>query len=191
MNTVIALVAGALWLLWVASLVRWRARPELKAGSLKEFVFPIAALVVVLVRVVAPASSELARFLDFYLMFGALVGVLLTVVWLVSLAWRDSSIMDIVYSLTAAIPALALTAWRGSWSAHEVFTVGLALIWSVRLSGYLAWRNLGHGVEDARYAAWRRRFGGDWWWWERRGDSALVILGDDYNTFAIRYQIAF
>lgn len=165
MTTTIAIAAGALWLLWVASLVRWRARPELKAGSLREFVFPVAALMVVLVRLAAPAGSELARFLDFYLVFGVLIGVLLTVVWLVSLARRDSSIMDIVYPLTAAIPALVLTVWRGTWSPHEIFTVGLALIWSVRLSGYLAWRNLGHGVEDARYAAWRRRFGGDWWWW--------------------------
>ena len=116
MTTTIAIAAGALWLLWVASLVRWRARPELKAGSSREFVFPVAALVVVLVRLAAPAGSALARFLDFYLVFGVLIGVLLTVVWLVSLARRDSSIMDIVYPLTAAIPALVLTVWRGTWS---------------------------------------------------------------------------
>ena len=30
---------------------------------------------------------------------------------------------------------------------------------------HLGLRNLSHGQEDGRYAAWRRRFGGQWWWW--------------------------
>lgn len=165
MSTWLLSIAGVLWFVWIGSLLRWRARPELRVGHPRDFVFPFAAVLIVLVRAILPAGSELARFLDVYLLYGGLIGALGTVVWLASLARHDSSIMDIVYALVAAIPAAALVAWRGTWSAHEIIVVALAMIWSLRLSGYLAWRNLGHGVEDARYASWRKRFGGNWWWW--------------------------
>lgn len=161
----VQLAALGLWVIWVVALVRWRARPELKTGAVRDFVFPGAAALIAVAWALAPRGSAVAQFLDFYLFYGALILVLVTLVWLISLALRDSSIMDILYPLAAAIPATLLVAWRGTWSAHEIISVGLALIWSIRLSGYLAWRNLGHGVEDARYASWRRRFGADWWWW--------------------------
>ncbi len=159
------LVGITLWLVWVASLLRWRARPELKIGAARDFVFPAAAAVVGLAWAVSPAGSGLSRFLHFYLLYGMLILALVTLVWLISLVRRDSSIMDILYPLAAALPATILVSWRGVWSVHEMLVVVIALIWSIRLSGYLAWRNLGHGVEDARYASWRRRFGTDWWWW--------------------------
>jgi steroid 5-alpha reductase family enzyme len=43
-----------------------------------------------------------------------------------------------------------------------VLLVGL---WSVRMALHIGIRNAGHGKEDGRYAAWRKRFGGNWWWW--------------------------
>jgi steroid 5-alpha reductase family enzyme len=72
--------------------------------------------------------------------------------------------MDVAYPLVPALPIAALVAWRGSWSAHELVTVALALLWSLRLSLHIGVRNIGHG-EDRRYAAWRSRFGAQYWWW--------------------------
>jgi steroid 5-alpha reductase family enzyme len=89
---------------------------------------------------------------------------LLTGVWLLSLLKRDAGIMDVAYPLAAALPVVVLVARRGSWSPHEVVTVALVALWSVRMSLHIGLRNAGHG-EDGRYAAWRARFGRHWWWW--------------------------
>jgi len=104
------------------------------------------------------------HFLSYYLRAGLIIGVLLTAVWLLSLARRDCGIMDVAYPLAAALPVLLLVARRGSWSAHEILTVALVGLWSLRMSLHIGVRNAGHG-EDGRYAAWRRRFGKHWWWW--------------------------
>lgn len=45
----------------------------------------------------------------------------------------------------------------------------MAAVWGLRLSGYLAWRNLGHG-EDYRYQAMRKKYG------ERFGLISLVVV---------------
>jgi steroid 5-alpha reductase family enzyme len=37
-------------------------------------------------------------------------------------------------------------------------------IWGIRLSGYLAWRNIGKG-EDFRYREFRRKYGENRYWW--------------------------
>lgn len=40
----------------------------------------------------------------------------------------------------------------------------LSLLWSLRLTLYLAWRNIGKG-EDFRYQSFRKRFGVNRYWW--------------------------
>ena len=77
--------------------------------------------------------------------------------WLASLKPRDASLVDRVWSLMIAGPAIAyavLLEPRWSWR-----TVGASLLlaaWSVRLALYVSWRNRGHG-EDRRYQAIRAR----------------------------------
>jgi len=79
--------------------------------------------------------------------------------WLLSLALRDASIVDIWWG-----PGFALIAtvswWLGSGGDPERRALAsiLVALWGVRLGGYLAWRNLGHG-EDPRYQAMRRHHG--------------------------------
>lgn len=83
---------------------------------------------------------------------------LFAVLWLVSLWAKDASIVDIAWG-----PSFAVVAWLtlavakpATWKAGLV--VGLVTLWALRLAGYLAWRNLGHG-EDARYRAMREKHG--------------------------------
>jgi steroid 5-alpha reductase family enzyme len=80
------------------------------------------------------------------------------VLWGISLAISDASIVDIFWG-----PGFALVAAANLLSADEVtarglLAAGLTAAWGLRLGAYLAWRNLGHG-EDARYVAMRRRHG--------------------------------
>src|SRR5450755_4696242 len=76
--------------------------------------------------------------------------------WLASLARRDVSLVDRMWSLMIALPLVAYAAvlrWTGP--RPTVLAVLLAL-WAVRLAAYVSWRNWGHG-EDRRYQEIRAR----------------------------------
>jgi steroid 5-alpha reductase family enzyme len=89
----------------------------------------------------------------------ALCAAAMFVLWLVSLALRDASIVDIWWG-----PGFALIAAAGYWlgaggdATRRALATSIVVLWGSRLGGYLAWRNLGHG-EDPRYQAMRRRWG--------------------------------
>ena len=164
MKTILLVPAAVLWLVWVAGLLVFRRRPELRVGSAREFVYPVAALVFGLWWWFSTSSSPGNWFLSLYLRAGAITGALLGLVWLFSLAKRDAGIMDVAYPMAVALPVLVLIARRGTWSPHEILTAAMLVLWSLRMSLHIGLRNAGHG-EDGRYAAWRRRFGANWWWW--------------------------
>lgn len=164
MKSALVAASGGLWVVWVAALLVFRRRPELRVGTPREFVYPVAALVIGLLWFFSTKALPGAWFLSLYMRAGVISGVLLTAVWLLSLAKRDTGIMDVFYPLAAAVPVVVLIAQRGTWSPHEILTVVLVSLWSLRMSLHIGTRNAGHG-EDGRYAAWRRRFGPHWWWW--------------------------
>ncbi len=164
MKNLLVLVAGGLWLVWVVALLVFRRRPELRVGTLREFVYPVAALVFGLAWWFSTSTSPGNWFLSLYMKAAVIVGAMLTVVWLISLAKRDAGIMDVAYPMVAAVPVLVLLVDAGTWSPHEIVLAAMLLAWSLRMSLHIGLRAVGHG-EDGRYAAWRRRFGGNWWWW--------------------------
>src|ERR1700690_593569 len=79
--------------------------------------------------------------------------------WALSLKLRNVSILDSLWSLM-----FLLQAWIYAAPAGTVAPVGtrtrlvlvLVTLWALRLSGYITWRNWGHG-EDRRYQAIRAR----------------------------------
>jgi steroid 5-alpha reductase family enzyme len=81
------------------------------------------------------------------------------VLWLVSLALRDASIVDIWWG--PGFVAIAGAAWAlgsGGDPGRRALSFALVALWGLRLGAYLAWRNAGHS-EDPRYQAMRRRIG--------------------------------
>ena len=165
LKSVLPAVALVLWLVWVAGLVVLRRRPELRVGTPREFVYPLAALVFGLAWFFSNSTTPGAWFLSLYMRSAVITGALLAVVWVISLVRRDSGIMDVAYPLAAAVPVVLLVAMRGYWSPHEILVVAMVGLWSLRMSAHIGVRNARHGAEDGRYAAWRRRFGSHWWWW--------------------------
>jgi len=87
---------------------------------------------------------------------GAASGVAI-LTWLASVARRDASLVDRVWSLLAAAPAVVYAGLlpAGGQVRFVVMAAVLAL-WAVRLAAYVTWRNWGHG-EDRRYQAIRAR----------------------------------
>jgi steroid 5-alpha reductase family enzyme len=82
----------------------------------------------------------------------------LLALWLLSLRLRDASIVDLYWGPGfAAIATLSFLAAGGGHPRRTLLLV-LALLWGLRLGGYLLWRNAGKG-EDYRYRAMRRHHG--------------------------------
>jgi len=102
---------------------------------------------------------ELAR-ADAAFVFGSFVAL-----WGISMAARDSSLVDIWFA-----PCIALATLMGYFigegvESRRLLMVVLAAIWGLRLGGYLLWRNWGR--EDPRYARLRKRIeeqGGNFGW---------------------------
>ena len=81
---------------------------------------------------------------------------MLTLLWAISVAVKDASLIDIFWGFGFLVVA-AVCLYLSEIRTPYIKLLGLLpIIWGVRLSLYLAKRNLGHG-EDVRYVAMRRR----------------------------------
>jgi steroid 5-alpha reductase family enzyme len=98
-------------------------------------------------------------------MFAGLAAVLalFTTLWLVSLAVRNSSIVDMWWG--PAIFLIGLTYYFTTTGVEDrrLLILSCVGLWAVRLAAYIGARNIGHG-EDFRYAKWRAERGASWWW---------------------------
>ena len=165
MGDAINLIILAISALWIAAMHLVGRLQTPPAGlAPRDLIYPLFPVLIVFLCAGLPVNGRAGGFLALYLGFGAIILAMMVAVWLVSLAVRDASIMDVAYAPTAAVPTLALLAVRGTWSAHEVILAALPLLWAARLALHIGIRNVGHG-EDKRYARWRQRHGANWWWW--------------------------
>lgn len=88
---------------------------------------------------------------------------LFTLLWLVSLARKDVSIVDPAWG-----PMFVVVVWLsyllapGRTAAMLLLAV-MVTLWGLRLGGYLLWRNWGEG-EDKRYASMREAHGSSFAW---------------------------
>lgn len=89
---------------------------------------------------------------------------LMTLLWLVSLVLRNSSIVDIFWGAGFVVLGWLyfLLAPQGL-PARKLLIAALVTIWGLRLSLYIFARNRGKG-EDFRYVAMRQAAGASWWW---------------------------
>ena len=83
---------------------------------------------------------------------------LMLATWSVSLLRRDASIVDIAWGLGFVLVAWAAHFVSGASGSGNWLLLLMVTVWGLRLTGYLAKRNLGKG-EDFRYRAMRRKHG--------------------------------
>lgn len=103
-------------------------------------------------------------FLPLFLTLGLVILGLMTALWLVSLALKNSSIVDIFWGtgfVITAWTAFALT--PDGFAPRKWLLCGLVTLWGLRLSLHLLTRNWGK-PEDFRYQVWRKAAGPAWWW---------------------------
>lgn len=93
----------------------------------------------------------------------ALAGALMTLLWIASVARRDASLVDPWWSIGFLL-VTAHTALRTGLTPGKVLLLALVAIWAARLWLHLLLRSLGK-PEDARYTAFRQRYGPERYWW--------------------------
>ena len=89
----------------------------------------------------------------------AAIAALMVATWLVSLALKDASIVDIVWGFGFVVVAWTAFLVGDGHEPRKWLISALATAWGLRLAVYLFFRNRGKG-EDYRYRAMRRRWGG-------------------------------
>ena len=88
---------------------------------------------------------------------------MMLLVWLLSVAQRDASIVDVFWGLGFVLIAHVACRLGDGYSGRKLLVTSLVTVWGVRLAVYLLWRNRGHG-EDYRYQAMRKRHGERFAW---------------------------
>jgi len=77
--------------------------------------------------------------------------------WLLSIYLRDVSIVDSVWPLMFLAAAVVFAMHADSFELRSGIILSLVLLWAVRLSVHLTWRNWGE-PEDRRYQAIREKY---------------------------------
>jgi steroid 5-alpha reductase family enzyme len=87
----------------------------------------------------------------------------MSTLWIVSVILKNVSIVDLFWGLGfVAVNAFYYISTNVT-PAKTVLLV-LVTVWGLRLSIYLAWRNIGKG-EDFRYKEFRKKYGEKNYWW--------------------------
>jgi steroid 5-alpha reductase family enzyme len=98
-----------------------------------------------------------------FLLGGAAILAIGTAVWLVSLLIRNSSIIDIFWSILFLAAGGVYYVFGEATGLRSTLLYAVMLLWGVRLALHILVRAVGK-PEDKRYAAWRAEAGSSWWW---------------------------
>jgi steroid 5-alpha reductase family enzyme len=103
-------------------------------------------------------------FLQAYFTSLAVTLVLMTLLWLVSLRLKNSSIVDIFWGTGFVIAAWVFFGLTSEgFLARKIMITTLVTLWGLRLSIHILLRNWGK-PEDFRYQKWRNEAGEKWKW---------------------------
>lgn len=86
------------------------------------------------------------------------IAVLMFATWVVSVVIKNASIVDIVWGSGFVVVAWVSYAVADGDDTRRIVIALMVTLWGLRLAGYLAKRNIGHG-EDYRYRAMRKHWG--------------------------------
>jgi steroid 5-alpha reductase family enzyme len=88
----------------------------------------------------------------------ALTLIVMLVLWLLSLAIKDASIVDIFWGIGFTLIALACFLISQGYQSRKLLVLALTAVWGLRLALHIFTRNRGKG-EDFRYRRMRKHYG--------------------------------
>lgn len=83
--------------------------------------------------------------------------------WLCSLWLRNSSIVDIFWSIGFLLATAVYFLQSTGLESRKILVFVLIILWALRLALHIGTRNWGK-PEDFRYQNWRQQHGPRWWW---------------------------
>jgi len=89
---------------------------------------------------------------------------LVTLLWIWSVFIKNVSIIDIFWGFGFVVVNTFYVFMSGELNARKILILTLVSIWGLRLTIYLAQRNIGKG-EDFRYQEFRKNYGPKRYWW--------------------------
>ena len=90
--------------------------------------------------------------------------IMMTSLWVVSLIIKNVSIVDLYWGLGFVVADGFYFLRTDGYELRKIILMSMVATWGIRLSVYLAWRNLGKG-EDFRYRQFRKTYGENRYWW--------------------------
>lgn len=103
-------------------------------------------------------------FFHIYIEALLIIIVMMTILWFISILIRNVSIVDLFWGLGFVLVSTFYFISGEGNGTRKILVMSLVAIWGLRLSVYLAWRNLGKG-EDFRYREFRKKYGENRYWW--------------------------
>ncbi len=90
--------------------------------------------------------------------------ILVSLLWIFSVIIKNVSIVDLFWGFGFVVVNAIYFYISGDYHLRKIIILTLVTLWGLRLSIYLAWRNIGKG-EDFRYQEFRRKYGPERYWW--------------------------
>jgi len=103
-------------------------------------------------------------FFDIYLQALIAIMTLMTLLWIVSVFIKNVSIVDLFWGFGFVVTSFVYYFNTEGFLLRKTILLILVTLWGLRLSLYLAWRNIGKG-EDFRYQQFRKNYGENRYWW--------------------------
>jgi len=92
----------------------------------------------------------------------AAVVAMMVIGWIVSLVYRNVTIVDSLWGLGFVLIAWMTFFLSEGYTVRKTMIAAMVTLWGLRLSLYLSLRNWGKG-EDPRYGLWRKESGDNFW----------------------------
>jgi len=103
-------------------------------------------------------------FFQIYLIALVVILMMMTFLWLISIRLRNVSIVDLFWGFGFVLTTIVYFLKTDGYESRKILLLTMVIIWGLRLSIYLAWRNIGKG-EDFRYQNFRKDYGQHSYWW--------------------------
>jgi steroid 5-alpha reductase family enzyme len=103
-------------------------------------------------------------YLSIYFQALPLILLVMTAVWVVSVIFKNASIVDPFWGFVFVVAATFYFFRSEGFESRRLIVFLLVAVWGLRLTLYLAWRNIGKG-EDFRYRQFRKNWGESRYWW--------------------------
>jgi len=102
----------------------------------------------------------------FQIYFQALLVIicLMSILWIISVSIKNVSIVDLFWGFGFVLANGFYYISTDGFLPRKIILLIMVSVWGLRLSGYLAWRNIGKG-EDYRYQQFRKKYGENKYWW--------------------------